>query len=285
MAKKKLPKSILIVCEGTKTEHDYFEYIAKNISIPRGVWNIVDVCDNNTLPSDFPIPSSTELGNRKKRCFINPNKRKISAPNVLKELCIDIYGEKDAFEKYDNIKAVPLRYVAQAQLIEKRQQMYDELWAVFDKDKHTHHEEAFKKAQKEINNKKVQIGFSSRSFEHWLILHFEKINRPFLKSECKNEKGVSLDCDSTQGCEGETCLVGYIKTHTPLVNYQKSNNPNELEAMMSVLLQPENLQQAFQNAIWLRDEIQKDPSIKDKKCYELNPYTDVDVLVKRLIET
>lgn len=179
MAKKKLKKSILIVCEGTKTEHDYFKYIATNISIPNGIWDIVDVCDNNTLPNDIPTSSSTELGNRKKRRFINPNKKKISAPNVLKELCIDIYGEKDALEKYDNIKAVPLRYVAQAQLIEERQQMYDELWAVFDKDKHTHHKEAFEKAQQKVNNKKVQIGFSSRSFEHWLILHFERNNTPF----------------------------------------------------------------------------------------------------------
>lgn len=284
MAKRKLKRSILIVCEGTKTEHDYFEYIANKITYKLGLWDIVEICDNKTIPNDIPISSPTELGKRKKRHFTNPNKRRISEQNALKELCKYLYGEEQGIEEYESIKAVPLRYVAQAQLIEEEQQMYEELWAVFDKDGHSHHKEAYERAEKKVNNKKVQIGFSSRSFEHWFLLHFEKNRTGFSVSECKDEQGDSLKCNSEQGCKGEICLAGYIRINTPIVDYQKSSNKEDLEYMMDILLQPKRINEAFENALWLRDKIKKDPLLKNKKCYELNPYTDVDILVRKLIE-
>lgn len=284
MAKRKLNRSILIVCEGTKTEHDYFEYIAENISKRKNLWDSVVVSDNNTIPNDIPISAPTVLGKRSKRYFVNPNKRRIGERNMLKELCKFLYGEKDGLEMYDSVKAVPLRYVAQAQLIEEDRQMYEELWAVFDKDGHTHHKEAYEKAEELVNNKKVQIGFSSRSFEHWIILHFEKNKNEFLRSECKDENDVPIVCNRNNGCKGADCLCGYIRTNTPLVNYKKSNDYENLSVMMDILLKPENLTRAFENAKWLRDEIAKDPTQNSKRCYELNPYTDVDFLVKRLIE-
>ncbi|NOU16054.1 MAG: RloB domain-containing protein [Bacteroidales bacterium] len=284
MAKRKLGRSILIVCEGTKTEHDYFQYNALNISYSKGIWDRIDISDNETIPNDISLPSSTELGKRKKRPFINPNKRKIREQNVLMELCKYLYGDESGFEKYQTIKAVPLRYVAQAQLIEKEQELYEELWAVFDKNGHSHHKEAYVKANELVNNKKVQIGFTSRSFEHWILLHFEKNKSPFKSSECKNNKGIPLDCNSENGCKGLDCLSGYIRVNTPLKNYKKSNSSEDLLSMMNILLKPENLKRAFENAKWLREEIKNDPNLKSKKCYELNPYTDVDILVKKLIE-
>ncbi len=284
MAKRKLKRSILIVCEGTKTEHDYFEYIATYFSYKKNIWDIVEVSDNNTIPNDIPISKPSELGKRKKRQFTNPNKRKISEQNVLKELCKHLYGDVEGGEKYDSVKALPLRYIAQAQLIEEEQEMYEELWAVFDKDGHTHHKEAYEKAEQEVNDKKVQIGFTSRSFEHWILLHFEKNKTMFSVSECKDKKGIPITCNSETGCKGEVCLAGYIRINTPLEDYQKSNNKESLKSLMDILMHPDNLNRAFENAKWLRSEIEKDTILKNKKCYELNPYTDVDVLVKRLIE-
>lgn len=284
MTKKKLRRSILIVCEGTKTEHDYFSYIASHVTYPKGLWDIVEVCDNKTIPSDIPISADTELGKRKKRHFTNPNKSKITEQNVLKELCKHIYGHEDGIEEYDNIKAVPLRYIAQAQLIEEEQQMHDELWAVYDKDGHSHHKEAYKRAEKVVNGKKVQIGFTSRSFEHWLLLHFEKNTTNFSSSECKDEKKRPIECNSIQGCKGNTCLIGYLKANTPLKKFQKSNGKEDLKNMMELLLQPKYLNNAFENANWLRTEIQNNDALKDKKCYELNPYTDIDILVRKLVE-
>ncbi len=284
MVKRKLKRSILIVCEGTKTEHDYFKYIANNITYIKELWDIVEICDNNTIPKDIPISAPTELGKRKNRHFINPNKRRISEQNALKELCKYLYGEEAGVEEYENIRAVPLRYVAQAQLIEEEQQMYEELWAVFDKNGHSYHKKAFERAEKEVNNKKVQIGFSSRSFEHWLLLHFEKNKTAFSVSECKDESKNPLYCNSVQGCKGATCLAGYIRINTPMKDYQKSNSKEDLKKMMDLLLQPKYLNKALKNALWLREEIKKDKSLKSKKCYELNPYTDVDILIKKLTE-
>lgn len=264
MAKRKIFKSILIVCEGTKTEHDYFEFIATHISYVRGIWDNVQVCDNKTVPEDFPLTAPTELGTRKKKKFINPNKRVINERNVLKEICKDLYGEVDGIVEYENVKAVPLRYVAQAQLIEEKQQMYEELWAVFDLDGHTHHQQAYERAERLVNGKTVNIGFSSRSFEHWLLLHFEKNNTQFLSSECKSENDKSLECNAEKGCNGNICLSGYIRTNTPLNEYQKSNNREDLNKMMDLLLKEEYLNNAFENAIWLRETIKNDEALKGK---------------------
>ncbi len=284
MAKRKLNRSILIVCEGTKTEHDYFNYIADNISKKKKIWDNVVVTNNKTIPNDIPILAPTSLGKRQKKCFVNPNKHKIGERNVLKELCEYLYGETHGLAEYEAIKAVPLRYVAQAQLIEREQEMYEELWSVFDKDGHSHHKEAYEKANEKVYDKKVQIGLTSRSFEHWIILHFEKNKTGFSCSECKDENGNSIGCNKDNGCRGKDCLIGYIRVNTPLKNYKKSNGIVDLTNMMNVLLKPANLKRAFENTQWLRHEIKKDPELKNKKCYELNPYTDVDFLVKKLIE-
>ncbi len=284
MTKRKLGRNILIVCEGTKTEYDYFLYIKENISEKKGIWDNVVISNNNTIPKDIPISATTELGRRANKKFLNPNKRAISERNVLRELCKYLYGNEKGMIEYESIKAVPLRYVAQAQLIEKEQNMYEELWAVFDKDGHSHHKEAYLKAEEKINGKKVQIGLSCRSFEHWIILHFEKNKNEFLRSQCKDERNKPIECSVDLGCKGFECLSGYIRANTRLKNYKKSNNEDDLIKMMNVLLESRNLIRAFENAQWLRDEIRKDPQLKNKKCYELNSYTDVDLLVKKLIE-
>ena len=75
-------------------------------------------------------------------------------------------------------------------------------------------------------------------------------------------------------------MIGYIRVNTPLKNYAKSNKQENLKAMMDILLNKKKLQSAFENAAWLRF-IQKNKS--NKKIYEINPYTDVDILVKKLL--
>lgn len=266
----------MIVCEGTKTEYDYFSWIKENISIPNGIWKRVDVSHNATLPNDIPIVKPTLLGRKRpKRAFFNPNtKTKEKTRNVLKELYLHLYGQTEGIELYEEVKAVPLRYVAQAKCIQAAQQgLYNEVWAVFDKNGHTHHEEAFLLAKKS----NVNIAFSSRSFEHWILLHFEKNSTLFLETVCKDNKGKSLACKKQMGCEGKICLVGYIRTHY-LQNYEKEN----LATIMSNLMKKKQI--AFENAISLRNEKQKELEQNKHSVYLLNPYTNVDELLKRLIE-
>ena len=197
MPKKKLERVLLIVCEGTSTEPQYFKWIAENRSYTNGTWEMVDIHHNSTIPNDIPIPVKSELGgNRKRRKFENPNKRKLNKRNILKELFEDQYGSSKGIEKYEEIKAVPLRYVAHARLLEERSGIYEEIWAVFDKNGHTYHKEAFILAEEKVNNKKVNIAFSSRSFEQWILLHFEKSSKPFEKTSCKDNNGKLLGCNA-----------------------------------------------------------------------------------------
>lgn len=66
--------------------------------------------------------------------------------------------------------------------------VYDEVWVFFDKDGHPKAKEAFEMARiTEIDGKKINIAFSSRCFEYYLLLHFEPLYRAFEKSECNGK--------------------------------------------------------------------------------------------------
>ena len=174
------------------------------------------------------------------------------------------------------VQAVPLRYVALTQCYDELYKgIYDELWAVFDKNGHTHHKEAFELAAKGVNGKKTYIGFSSRSFEEWILLHFEKNQIKFEKTTC----ALCEDKKNQTSCHGEMCLVGYLRTNY-LPNYAKSNKNNNLNELMQTLYDKQNV--AFENTAWLRAQMQSELKQSDEKIYLLNPYTDVDVLVKKI---
>jgi hypothetical protein len=54
--------------------------------------------------------------------------------------------------------------------------IYDQIWCVFDVDKHTTPNEALKTAQ----DKRLSVALSNPCFEYWFLLHFEDTNRCFL---------------------------------------------------------------------------------------------------------
>ena len=275
---------LLIVCEGTATEPQYLGWLKDNISIPNEIWGNIEIFDDKTMPNDIPIAKIPELGKKRpKRQFQNPNKRdKAIEINALEEILLILRGEEKGLKEYEEVKAHPLRFVALAQYHDELSKgTYDELWAIFDKDGHPKHQEAFALAQQPTNGKIVNIAFSSRSFEQWILLHFEQSNRVFQQTTCKDEKKKVIDCSQNQGCEGEICLVGYLKTNY-LPNYAKSSKFEDLDEMMQQLKKKQEI--AFQNAASLRKEKQEELIKNGNKVYELNPYTDVDILVKRLIE-
>jgi RloB-like protein len=152
----------------------------------------------------------------------------------------------------------------------------DEAWLVFDKDGHAGIENTFQEAQKQG----INIAFSSISFEHWVLLHFEKNATSFVKSDCKDSKKHYLYCGTNQheaDCQGTRCVAGHIRLKKYIANYDKSggNLYTQIGKRQSV---------AFENAAWLRwrqqDEIQKTGG----KIYTINPYSDVDILLKRLFK-
>lgn len=132
---------------------------------------------------------------------------------------------------------------------EKEQNTYDAVWVVLDKDGYTKHPETFTKAEATG----INIAFSSISFEFWFLLHFEYTTKAFYKSDE---------------------LIRYIKQKKYIPNYHKSddNYPFLREFTLT----------AINNAKKLRENIQFEFD-HGKKIYELNPYTDVDVLVDMLL--
>jgi hypothetical protein len=134
---------------------------------------------------------------------------------------------------------------------------YDEAWAVFDQDGHNGLAEAFKKAQKKISGKTVRIAFSSIAFEHWILLHFEKNLTLY-------EKSAHLI---------ESCFYG--KNLYPQYGKNRLTDPYPFLA--------EKTFTAIENAAWLRHQQKEALSQMGGNVFQLNPYTNMDELVKVLL--
>lgn len=135
---------------------------------------------------------------------------------------------------------------------------YDESWAVFDCDGHNGLAEAFQKAQEVVDGKTVRIAFSNIAFEHWILLHFERNATAYAKS-----------ADLI-----EDCFVR--KNLYPTYGKNRLTDPYPVLADKTLL--------AIENAAWLRHCQLTALAAANGKVYALNPYTDVDELVKELLE-
>ncbi|MFB6305953.1 MAG: RloB family protein [Flavobacteriales bacterium] len=128
---------------------------------------------------------------------------------------------------------------------------FDMVWVVFDKDHYTKHKEAFAKAKKE----KIEISFSSISFEYWFLLHFEKIVKPFSSSDE---------------------VIKHINDNH-MQDYRKTNQHhyNRLK---------DKLDDALDNGQWLRDQKKVDYHQVNGAIYKLNPYVTVDCMINELLK-
>jgi len=252
--------TILIVCEGTKSEPNYFKGIAEYID-NNDIWiDDVEITISPKPPLDdedlTPQATPKHKTKRKKRQLRGVEKEPI--PKIE-----------------DKYKAAPVRYVREAQQ-GLEDGTFDEVWAVFDKDGHPKPEEAYLLSEQKIEEKTVNIAFSSISFEHWILLHFEKNNTAFLKSECKegtgrNKKPIGCGSGVVNDCYGAKCVIGYIKT-CQYLDYEKRMN-------LYASIKDKTLF-ALENAAWLQHE----QSNNSLPIWEQNPYTNIDILVKRLLQ-
>ena len=144
---------IRIVCEGDKTEPLFFTSLCALYCKDN------DLIDVRTIPQPF-IPTNEEMEQTSRGCYKGKKRKVKTGGNELAE---------------ETIAGVPpLKWVLYARKI--LSEGVDESWAVYDKDEHPKHEEAFVEANRIIDGKKVNIAFSSRSFEYYLLLHFEYIS-------------------------------------------------------------------------------------------------------------
>lgn len=247
---------IRIVCEGNKTEPLFFTSLCDLYCKDKGAMDV------RTIPQPY-IPEDEKPDNSARGNY-KGKKRKIKAVN-------------NPVEDVALSGAPPLKWVLYARQI--LSEGVDESWAVYDKDKHPKHEEAYREANKEIDGKKVNIAFSSRSFEYYLLLHFEYIYHCFNETECGEKvrgKKHIFECgrgkNPGKDCDGKNCINGYARKK----GYWQETKSSE----STFPLVKDNLVKGIVNAYRLRAE----SDLKTKEpVYNRNPYTNVDILVGRLI--
>jgi len=146
---KKTGDVFLIVCEGEKTERNYFEGL-------------------------------------KKRGRIHPLNVEVFGP--------DLGNSPISIVKY----AKELRDKRKNEAKRGKGVVYDQVWCVFDHDKHERLDEAIDKAK----GNKIRVALSVPCFEFWYLLHFTYTTRPF------------QDCE-----EVEKCLREHIKDYDKAKDY------------------------------------------------------------------
>jgi len=248
--KRSFKNSVVIVCEGTETEYQYFTELAADVrkKQPERFGRIKVV----------PTPEEKAASDERRRA----HKRRMRQGTT--PLMLYYVKEETSKAEYDKNRSQPARYVREAQLF-MLEDGYTEAWVVFDKDVHPGHKRAWELAQ---SSPSVSIAFSSYSFEEWLLCHFEKNGHAYYRSLCKRR-----DCGiNGAGCKGRDCLIGRLRTKGYIPNFIKSQ-ANLYSGLLST-----RLENAFVNAAWLR-KVCSAPVIYDK-----NPYTDVDKLVLHLLD-
>lgn len=248
---------IRIVCEGDKTEPLFFTSLCDLYCKDR------DAMDVRTIPQPY-IPEDEGPDNSARGGY-KGKKRKVRTNGNEPAEDVVISG------------VPPLKWVQYARQI--LSEGVDESWAVYDKDKHPKHAEALEEANKVINGKKVNIAFSSRSFEYYLLLHFEYIYHCFNETECGEKvrgKKHIFECGTGKNpekdCDGKNCINGYARKQ----GYWQETKSSE----STFPLVKNNLVKGIVNACRLRTE--SDAATEDP-IYNRNPYTNVDILVGRLI--
>ncbi len=248
---------IRIVCEGEKTEPLFFT------SLCNEYYKGNETVDVRTVPQPhIPLDEGGLITSR--GCY-KGKRRKVKRDGDEPDEEVVITG------------APPLKWVLYARQI--LSEGVDESWAVYDKDEHPKHEEAMAEAAKVIDGKCVNIAFSSRSFEYYLLLHFDYIYYAFNETECGEKiKGNKLLYECGTGkypendCYGKTCINGYARKQ----GYWQVTKSSE----STYTLVKDKLVKGMVNACRLRDESNAKTS---KPVYDRNPYTNVDLLVGRLI--
>jgi hypothetical protein len=251
-------KTILIVCEGTGTEPKYFQELYNQL-IDKGTEVQITI---------RPRPPESDAGN-------GYEQRKGSKKRAL-VLTEDEKKENSLVE--DEYKAQPVAYVREAQLglIDNT---FEETWAIFDKDGHPKHKEAFELADIDHDGSCVNIGISCIAFEFWILLHFENSTVPFQRAMCrsvnpagKKEYYFCGNNEHASDCGGDNCVCGRIVSQ----NYSSYTKRKKDFAFDSYHPHVNN---AIERAIELKKTYAGNPN----PIYDLNPITTVYRLVFKLL--
>lgn len=231
MASKQLRReNIVILCEGTKTEYQYFcsirDYLTKTNSNRFADIKVVPV------ESEMVIPPS-----KRKRRLLKP-----STDGLDLSICYYCLQEESA-QLYQAYSAYPTRFVRETKLYMDRYK-YTTGWAVYDHDDHPDRANAAKLA----DQWGVKVAFSSRCFEQWLLSHFERNSTIFSTSVCKDEDGRDRLCGTgvANDCHGMVCIGGRLREMRYLPDYHK----NQVSRIFEDYTLP-RFSQCLVNVAWL----------------------------------
>lgn len=142
-------KSFYIICEGEKTENQYFN----------GVFNHRTELKINQL-IDIVVIEQEE------------GKTHIPHPVHILDGCVNLINNVDG---------------TQTDLIDYDPSI-DEIWVVFDRDPKTFFEDQYKYVLENCEEHRINIGFTNPNFEFWLLLHLPDINQYAEATLLANEK-------------------------------------------------------------------------------------------------
>lgn len=238
-----------VVCEGEKTEPLFFTSLFEQYFSGKEI--VASTVPQPNIPEDNDDVSRERGGYR--------GKKRVTTSSPIDNEPV-IKGQP------------PLKWVRYARYL-LQEEGVNEAWAAFDKDNHPACEQAFREAEELIDGKKVHIAFSSRSFEYYLLLHFEYLYHTFQETECDSKTKIcGTDNEDATNCHGETCINGYARSK----GYWNETKTSE----STYLLVKDHLLKGIANAIRLRAESN---SIEQTPIYLRNPYTNTDRLVGRVI--
>ena len=153
-----------------------------------------------------------------------------------------------------HIELAPTKYNIGRELVEEASKKIDrkfkdidEAWVVYDQDGYTLHKETFESAKE----KGVKIAFSATAFEFWILLHYEYTTKQFPKSED---------------------IIKELKDKK-FIDYAKNSKD-------IYYLTKEKLPDAKRNSKKIRTAVENYDG--DKKIYERNPYTNLDLLIEEI---
>ncbi len=219
--------------------------------------------------------------------------KKQPAPHTIYIACEGAVSERRYFEAirdevqntwdvtitvYPEDSKSPNDATALVNLARKKSKTHTEVWAVFDKDGDVP-TQALTDAAQIIDGRIVNVGYSSVAFEHWVLLHYEKNQIAYAKSDCK-EGEKHFDCgkpgkDHPLDCKGVRCAANRIREKY-IPDYNKKWGYNVYQVVQS------RNEHVLENAAWLRHK--KGADLNALKHATTNPYTNVDVLIRRLFK-
>lgn len=250
---------MLLICEGTKTEPNFFAAFRDDKNKCRVEGEIIILPKPTLAQEDIEVQQNRGNTVRRTRAIktVDDNEQPVVFPGPQ-----------------------PLNWVnAGINSLDT----FEEVWCVFDKDDHPTRKDAFELAEEQhMIGKNIRIAFSSRCIEYYFLLHFEYIYWGFEKSECngkENGKTRSYHCclpNAVPGkaCQGDRCTNGYARSKG---YWTDSKGDNSLYPILK-----NRLLFAIRNAELVRRESTQhyDAAIP---FYDRNPYVTTDSLIARLL--